>query len=135
MDKHIVGYKIGATFEDNGICFEVLFPHVYLSYEEAEKSGCQTTIQMQKRETGEVVIVLYDDGKEVEIIRWDEWWKYKCIRKKEEIQGYNFSDGNSEYEPYAEKFEKIFELLCKGEDCDRWLVPWLSYWIRPLILG
>lgn len=41
-DKQIrIGYKVGGSFEDysvNGsVGFEILFPHVYSSYEEAEK--------------------------------------------------------------------------------------------------
>ena len=37
---NLIGYKIGGSFEDysdNGdIGFEILFPHVYASYEEAQ---------------------------------------------------------------------------------------------------
>lgn len=47
-----IGYKIGGSFEDysdNGdIGFEILFPHVYASYEEAQYNNYCLSAQMEK---------------------------------------------------------------------------------------
>lgn len=38
-----IGYRIGGSFEDyckdGNVGFEILFPHIYFSYEEAEKNN------------------------------------------------------------------------------------------------
>ena len=65
-DKQIrIGYKIGGSFEDysdNGsVGFEILFPHIYSSYEEAQKNNYRLSAQMEKQNNGEVVIVLCED--------------------------------------------------------------------------
>ena len=92
-DKQIrIGYKIGGSFEDysdNGsVGFEILFPHIYSSYEEAQKNNYRLSAQMEKQNNGEVVIVLCEDKSPVDTIHWDEWWKYKCNRIKEERKNF-----------------------------------------------
>lgn len=48
---NLIGYKIGGSFEDysdNGdIGFEILFPHVYASYEEAQYNNYRLSAQME----------------------------------------------------------------------------------------
>lgn len=66
-DKQIrIGYKVGGSFDDYGvngsIGFEILFPHIYSFYEEAEKNNYSQSAQMQKLNNGEVVIVLCEDN-------------------------------------------------------------------------
>lgn len=81
-----IGYKVGGSFDDYGvngsIGFEILFPHIYNSYEEAEKNNYRLSAQMEKQNNGEVVIVLFEDKIPVGTIHWNEWWKYKCNRIK-----------------------------------------------------
>ena len=105
---NLIGYKIGGSFEDysdNGdIGFEILFPHVYASYEEAQYNNYRLSAQMEKQSNGEVIIVLYEDKVPVETIRWDEWQKYKCNHIKEESKNSSFTDALTDYEPYSAKF-------------------------------
>lgn len=133
-----VGYKIGGSFEDyspNGsVGFEIVFPHTYSSYEEAEKNNFRLSAQMEKRDDGEVVIVLYEDKSPVETIHWDEWWKYKCNRIKEERKDFGFVDANTDYEPYSAKFEEIFCDYCRNNDRKVWSMQFLAYWIEPVII-
>ena len=88
-----IGYRIGGSFEDyckdGNIGFEILFPHIYSSYEEAEKNNYRISAMMKKQDDGEVVIILYEDKIPVETIHWDEWMKYKCNHlKREKIDAY-----------------------------------------------
>ena len=133
-----IGYKLGGSFEDycqNGdIGFEILFPHIYISYEEAEKNNSCISAFMMKKKDNEVVIILCENNIPVETIHWNEWRKYKCNHIKEECKGLNFSNVNIDYEPYSEKFEKIFDMYCKGKTYDKWPMQCLSYWIEPVII-
>lgn len=133
-----IGYKTGASFEDytvnGGIGFEILFPSTYAFYEEAEKNNFRLSAQMEKQDNGEVVIVLYEDKSPVEIIHWDEWWKYKCNHIKEERKDLGFVDANTDYEPYAAKFEEIFNDYCNGKDRNVWSMQYLAYWVEPVIV-
>lgn len=83
-----IGYRIGGSFEDyckdGNVGFEILFPHIYPSYEEAEKNNYRISAMMKKQDDGEVVIILYEDKIPVETIHWDEWMKYKCNHLKRE---------------------------------------------------
>lgn len=140
MDKKQikVGYKVGGSFEDYGVNgsvgFEMIFPHTYSSYEEAEKNNFRLSAQMEKQDDGEVVIVLYEDKSPVETIHWDEWWKYKCNRIKEERKDLGFVDAKTDYEPYSAKFEEIFCDYCGNNDRKVWSMQFLAYWIEPVIM-
>lgn len=136
--KSKIGYKVGASFEDygkdGGVGFEILFPHIYTSFEEAEKNNYRMSANMEKQENEEVIIVLYEDKKPVETIRWDEWWKYKCNHVKEKSKDLDFHDANTDYEPYSAKFEKIFDYYCGNKIRDIWSMQYLAYWIEPVII-
>ena len=133
-----IGYKIGGSFEDysdNGnIGFEILFPHIYASYEEAQYNNYRLSAQMEKQSNGEVIIVLYEDKVPVETIRWDEWQKYKCNHIKEESKNSSFTDALTDYEPYSAKFEDIFRDYCGNKDRKMWPMQYLAYWVEPVIL-
>ena len=133
-----IGYKIGGSFEDysdNGdIGFEILFPHVYASYEEAQYNNYRLSAQMEKQSNGEVIIVLYEDKVPVETIRWDEWQKYKCNHIKEESKNSSFTDALTDYEPYSAKIEDIFRDYCDNQDRKVWSLQCLAYWVEPVIL-
>ena len=133
-----IGYKIGGSFEDYGtngsVGFEILFPHTYSSYEEAEKNNFRLSAQMEKQDNEEVVISLYEDKILVETIRWDEWWKYKCNRIKEERKDLGFVDANTDYEPCSAKFEEIFIDYCGNKERKVWSMQYLAYWVEPVIL-
>lgn len=137
MKKHKIGYKLGGSFDDLGasgnIGFEILFPHIYSSYEAAEKSNVIIYARMEK-EGAEVVIKLYEDKKVTETIHWNEWWKYRCYHIKEEFKNSAFIDGNSDYEPYNAKFEDIFLDYCAGRERDYWSMQYLAYWVEPVII-
>ena len=138
-DKQIrIGYKIGGSFEDysdNGsVGFEILFPHIYSSYEEAQKNNYRLSAQMEKKNNGEVAIVLCEDKSPVDTIHWDEWWKYKCNRIKEERKNISFVDGNTDYEPCSTKFEEIFRDYCGNKERKVWDMEYLAYWIEPVII-
>lgn len=133
-----IGYKVGGSFDDYGvngsIGFEILFPHVYNSYEEAEKNNYRQSAQMQKLNNGEVVIVLCEDNIPVDTIYWDEWWKYKCNRIKEERKDSGFVDANIDYEPCSAKFEEIFQDYCGNNERKVWSMQYLAYWVEPVII-
>lgn len=133
-----IGYKVGGSFDDYGvngsIGFEILFPHIYSSYEEAEKNNYRQSAQMQKLNNGEVVIVLCEDNIPVDTIHWDEWWKYKCNRIKEERKDSGFVDANIDYEPCSAKFEEIFQDYCGNKEYKAWSMQYLAYWIEPVII-
>lgn len=133
-----VGYKCGGSFEDysnkGSIGFDILFPHTYSSYEEAEKNNFRLSAQMEKQDDGEVIIVLYEDKSPVETIRWDEWWKYKCYRIKEEQKDSGFVDAYTDYEPYSAKFEEIFRDYCGDKDRKVWSMQYLAHWVEPVII-
>ena len=135
---NLIGYKIGGSFEDysdNGdIGFEILFPHVYASYEEAQYNNYRLSAQMEKQSNGEVIIVLYEDKVPVETIRWDEWQKYECNHIKEESKNSSFTDALTDYEPYSAKFEDIFRDYCGNQDRKVWSMQYLAYWVEPVIL-
>ena len=133
--KTKIGYKIGFTFEDEvgDICFQILFPHIYTSFEEAEKNDYRMSANMEKQEDGKVIIVLYEDGAPVETICWDDWWKYKCFHVKEDRKDLDFHEARTDYEPYSENFEKIFDYFCKNEIQDEWPMFGVS-WIKPVII-
>lgn len=102
-----IGYRIGGSFEDyckdGNVGFEILFPHIYSSFEEAEKNNYRISAMMKKQNDGEVVIILYEDKIPVETIHWDEWMKYKCNHLKREKIDAGFTDANTDYEPYSGK--------------------------------
>lgn len=133
-----IGYKIGGSFEDFGtngdIGFEILFPHIYTSREEAQHNTYRISAQMEKLSDEEVVIVLYEDKVPVETIRWDEWQKYKCNHIKEESKNLGFVDACTDYEPYSAKFEDIFHDYCGNIDRKVWNMQYLAFWIEPVIL-
>ena len=133
-----IGYKIGGSFEDysvNGsIGFEIVFPHTYSSYKKAVKNNFRLSAQMEKQDDGEVVIVLYEDKSPVETIHWDEWWKYKCNRIKEERKDLGFVDANTDYEPCSAKFEEIFCDYCRDKERKVWLMQYLAYWVEPVVI-
>lgn len=137
LEKQI-GYKIGGSFEDYGtngsIGFEILFPHTYSSYEEAEKNESSISAKMEKQSDGEVVIVLYENKFPVETIRWDEWQKYKCNHIKEKSKDLGVVDADTDYEPYSARFEEIFRNYCKDEERKVWSMQYLAYWVEPVIL-
>lgn len=131
-----IGYKLGASFEDlgtnNEVGFEIVFPHIYDSYEEAEKNNNTIHARMVK-EDNEVVIEICQNNNVLDIIKWDEWWKYKCIKLKDSKKGCGFVDANTDYEPYAAKFEEIFKDYTKNdEDALVWHMQYLAYWIEPV---
>ena len=138
-DKQIkIGYKVGGSFDDYGvngsIGFEILFPHIYNSYEEAEKNNYRLSAQMEKQNNGEVVIVLFEDKIPVDTIHWNEWWKYKCNRIKEEQKDSIHVDANIDYEPYSAKFEEIFRDYCGNNEYKVWSMQYLAYWVEPVII-
>lgn len=138
LRKTKIGYKIGGSFEDYGtngsIGFEILFPRIYSSYEEAHKNNFRLSAQMEKQGDGEVVIILYEDKFPVETIHWDEWWKYKCNRIKEERKDLGFVDANTDYEPYSARFEEIFRYYCSNKERKVWSMQYLAYWAEPVII-
>lgn len=133
-----IGYRIGGSFEDyckeGNVGFEILFPHIYSSYEEAEKNNYRISAMMKKQDDGEVVIILYEDKIPVETIHWDEWMKYKCNHLKREKIDAGFADANTDYEPYSEKFEKIFDAYCGNNKLESFHMQYLAYWVEPVII-
>lgn len=133
-----IGYRIGGSFEDyckdGNVGFEILFPHIYPSYEEAEKNNYRISAMMKKQDDGEVVIILYEDKIPVETIHWDEWMKYKCNHLKREKIDAGFADANTDYEPYSEKFEKIFDAYCRNNKLESFHMQYLAYWVEPVII-
>lgn len=134
-----IRYKLGGCFEDFGtngepIAFEILFPMVYETKEEIEKGEYESiSAFMEKLVNGEVVINLYHNWDIVETIRWDEWWKYKCSRMKDECKGELIADSRDDFEPCAEKFEEIFgDFIGEDEDDNRYELQYLAYWIDPV---
>ena len=89
---------------------------------------------MEKQNNGEVVIVLCEDKSPVDTIHWDEWWKYKCNRIKEERKNFISVDGNTDYEPCSTKFEEIFRDYCGNKKRKVWNMEYLAYWIEPVII-
>ena len=132
------GYRIGGSFEDyckdGNVGFEILFPHIYSSFEEAEKNNYRISAMMKKQNDGEVVIILYEDKIPVETIHWDEWMKYKCNHLKREKIDAGFTDANTDYEPYSEKFEKIFDAYCGNNKLESFHMQYLAYWVEPVII-
>lgn len=133
-----IGYRIEGSFEDyckdGNVGFEILFPHIYPSYEEAEKNNYRISAMMKKQDDGEVVIILYEDKIPVETIHWDEWMKYKCNHLKREKIDAGFADANTDYEPYSEKFEKIFDAYCRNNKLESFHMQYLAYWVEPVII-
>ena len=133
-----IGYRIGGSFKDyckdGNVGFEILFPHIYSSYEEAEKNNYRISAMMKKQDDGEVVIILYEDKIPVETIHWDEWMKYKCNHLKREKIDAGFADANTDYEPYSEKFEKIFDAYCGNNKLESFHMQYLAYWVEPVII-
>lgn len=133
-----IGYRIGGSFEDyckdGNVGFEILFPHIYSSFEEAEKNNYRISAMMNKQNDGEVVIILYEDKIPVETIHWDEWMKYKCIHLKREKIDACFADASTDYEPYSEKFEKIFDAYSGNNKLESFHMQYLAYWVEPVII-
>ena len=133
-----IGYRIGGSFEDyckeGNVGFEILFPHIYSSQDEAEKNNYRISAMMKKQDDGEVVIILYEDKIPVETIHWDEWMKYKCNHLKREKIDAGFADANTDYEPYSEKFEKIFDAYCGNNKLESFHMQYLAYWVEPVII-
>lgn len=134
-----IGYKIGGIFRDSRrdgiiIGFDILFPFVYDTEEDAETIGIvQTKAAMEKCDNGEVVIQLYELGRPVEIVRWEEWWKYRCYCLKKESKGKKRIDGRTDFEPYNARFETIFESYSNyyiGSVCSE--MQFVAYWIEPV---
>lgn len=128
-----IGYRIGGSFEDyckdGNVGFEILFPHIYSSFEEAEKNNYRISAMMKKQNDGEVVIILYEDKIPVETIHWDEWMKYKCNHLKREKIDAGFTDANTDYEPYSENLKKFLMhtagiISLNLFICNIWLIGW-----------
>ena len=132
-----VGYKLSAQFEDTGyegfsIGFEILFPRVYDSAEEAEQNSEAICAWLEREQDNTVVIRLYQFGEPIETIRWDEWWKYKCYRVKEAKKNSPCLVEPIDYEPYSEKFEVIFMGYAgQRAEITRFEMQYLSYGIEP----
>jgi hypothetical protein len=136
-----IGYKLGGCFEDFGadgesIAFEILFPMVFESKEEIE-SGEHDAISalMAKEPNGEVVIILCYKLEPVETIHWDEWWKYKCTKLKDEAKDELIADSWKDFEPHCAKFEDIFENFAgEDEDDNSYELQYLAYWVEPVFM-
>lgn len=139
MDNTKIGYKLGGTFEDMGvdgfrICFEILFPTIYKTKEEAESNNGNICAYMEK-EKDKVVIKLYGYHILVQTIYWDEWWKYKCCRIKNKSKNAISVDALTDYEPYSASFEDIFKNYVRNVTKDIWSMQYLAYWVEPVLLG
>ena len=80
------------------------------------------------------MIVLCEDKSPVDTIHWDEWWKYKCNRIKEERKHLCSVDSTTDYEPCSAKFEEIFLDYCGNKERKAWDMQYLAYWIEPVII-
>ena len=134
-----IGYKVGGVFDDvcmnsRDVGFDILFPKVYDSYEEAENAHVLNSAKMEKQEDGSVVIVLYESKIPVDTIRWDEWWKYKCFRIKEASKNLGSVNGHTDYEPYCGTFEEIFDEYICMENTSVWGMQHLAYWVEPVVI-
>lgn len=133
-----IGYKIGGCFEDFGengesFAFEILFPMIYDTKEEI-LNGEHDAISaaMEKQSDGEVVINLYYNWDIIETIRWNEWWKYKCSRMRDESKGELIADARDDFEPCCIKFEDIYgNFVGEDEDDNRYELQYLAYWVEP----
>ena len=135
-----IGYKLGGDFCDVGhdgysIGFEILFPHVYSTSELAEWSNQSIYARMEKEDDQSVVIRLYEKDRIVDTIKWDEWWRYRCYRIKDAKKGDIFVEGHIDFEPYSEKFEKIFDNYVGDKVRNIWQMQYLSYWTEPTVIG
>ena len=134
-----IGYKIGGSFDDvcdnarDDVQFEIVFPYVYASYEEAKKNVDYIKADMV-RLADSVVIQLYENGKLVETIQWDEYWKYVCSQRKEASVKSCFVDSLKDYEPCSMKFEDIFKGYTHDQNVDVFNLQYLAYWIEPTII-
>lgn len=131
-----IGYKLSVSFVDVGvkedICFNIKFPRVYKSRKEAEKNKRNVYAKMVKYEN-ETIILLYECEKLVDCIKWQEWWKYECLRLKDKKKGCVCIDGRCDYEPYSAKFEDIFDELCREDEKDSWYtMKFWAYEIEPV---
>lgn len=129
-----VKFKLIGIFLDKGmsgclIGFEIPFPALYQTYNDAVKcNGCIEAC-MVKNKIGNVVIQLYEQKELVEIIKWEEWWKYKCYRTKEGCEEKISLDGLHDFEPYSESFEIIFNDYVGEENNDMFMMEGLAYGI------
>ena len=138
-DKQIrIGYKIGGSFEDysdNGsVGFEILFPHIYSSYEEAQKNNYRLSAQMEKQNNGEVVIVLCEDKSQLTQSIGTNGGNINAIALKKNEKNFISVDGNTDYEPCSTKFEEIFRDYCGNKKRKVWNMEYLAYWIEPVII-
>ena len=132
-----IGFRLNAQFEDTGaegflIGFDVTFPRIYDSPEEAEQNNETVCAWLEREQDNTVVIRLYQFGEPTETIRWDEWWKYKCYRVKAEKKDAPYTVEPIDYEPYSERFENIFAgYVGQRTDVSRFEMQCLSYGVEP----
>lgn len=114
---------LGDFNTPNGRVFSIYaqIPITYNSYKEAEKSNVFLRF---KKIDSHIVLFMYeneenksdDQCKIIDIIKWDEWWKYRVVEMKEESYNNNTSIGNEDFLPNGTNWDELFGVNNLNED-------------------
>lgn len=137
FDYIMFKYMIKAMFEDSSECygyigFDISFPMQYNSKDEAERNSANIAAVMNKNEDNTVDIWLYENNNKVDVIKWDEWYKYKCYKIKDSSKAKIKVDALSDYEPCDMKFEDIFAAYYNTENKSRYNISYIAYKIQAI---
>jgi hypothetical protein len=130
-----IGYQLNGSFYlkgENGniIGFDIQFPSIYETKDDAEKCSEMLGLNFEKEEDS-IVLCLYEGESAVQTLRWDEWWLYRCYKLKQE---YRWKERltSEDFEPYDESFENIFNRFVKSEYVVKYPLEHMQYWIEPI---
>lgn len=113
---------LGDFNTPNGSVFSIYsqIPIIYNSYKEAEK--CSVFLRFKKID-GHIVLFMYkneedksdDQCKVIDIIKWDEWWKYRVVEMKKESYN-NASIENEDFLPNGTNWNELFGVNNLNDD-------------------
>jgi len=100
------------------VCFHLPVPALFDSHEAAEGAINRFGVCLIKDDDQTVSVYIID--KEVldvvDVIYWDEWWKYKCVISKDTFPDVAIPKNNEDYEPCALYFETLFRMFAPPSD-------------------
>lgn len=131
-----IGYQLNGTFylrgeSGNIIGFDLTFPSIYATKNDAEESAGIIGLNLEKEDGNNIVLRPYEGDSASVTIKWEEWWLYRCYKLKGECRGKE-TLLDEDFEPYYEKFDSIFNHFVKSEYVLKYPLEYMHYWIEPV---
>ncbi|MDU6483113.1 MAG: hypothetical protein E6538_14050 [Paeniclostridium sordellii] len=129
-------YNLYGNFNTpDGRCFsiDVCIPTLYKLYYRAV--GCKAYLRF-KKVAGHIVLLICSKknkkGEVIEVIEWEDWWRYKIAEMKPEAYELGYVDGATDFIPNSTNWDELFNVKNLSNDWFEY-VQGLSYHITPVL--